>query len=115
MNEEKQGVSTRLIVNQNEGQWVKAEGSQDMKFAILILYVVFACSTWANTNACFSIKDPDRKNVCLAMSKRQNSYCYSVKESDTKNMCLANVMQQQSYCYSIKMHDMKQQCLAQVK
>jgi len=115
MNEEKQGVSTVLIVNQNKGQWVKALGRQDMKFAILILNLIFALSAWANSTACFSIKDLDRKNVCLAMSKKQNSYCYSVKEPDAKNVCLANVMQQHSYCYSIKVHDMKQQCLAQVK
>jgi hypothetical protein len=49
------------------------------------------------------------------MSKKQNSYCYSVKDTDTKNMCLANVLGQQSYCYSIKANDMKHQCLAQVK
>ncbi|MGB4021102.1 MAG: hypothetical protein WBL30_02800 [Limnohabitans sp.] len=49
------------------------------------------------------------------MSKKQNSYCFSVKDADTKNMCLANVMAQRSYCYSIKTNDMKQQCLAQVK
>jgi hypothetical protein len=47
MNEEKQGVSTRLIVNQNEGQWVKSVGRLDMKFAILILNLIFVCSAWA--------------------------------------------------------------------
>ena len=69
---------------------------------------------YASSVSCFSIHDPDKKNVCLAMSKKQNSYCYSVKDADTKNMCLANVMAQRSYCYSIKANDMKQQCLAQV-
>jgi hypothetical protein len=69
MNEEKQGVSTRLIVNQNEGQWVKSVGRQDMKFAILILNLIFVCSAWANSTACFSIKDSHRKNVCLAQVK----------------------------------------------
>ena len=115
MNGEEQGVSAVHIVNQNATQWVKPVRSHDMKFAILILNLILACNAGANTSACFSIKDPDRKNVCLAMSKRQNSHCYSVKEPDAKNMCLANVMQQQSHCYSIKVHDMKQQCLAQVK
>ena len=69
MNEVKQGVSTRLIVNQNEGQWVKSVGRQDMKFAILILNLIFVCSAWANSTACFSIKDSHRKNVCLAQVK----------------------------------------------
>jgi hypothetical protein len=69
MNEEKRGVSTRLIVNQNEGQWVKSVGRLDMKFAILILNLIFVCSAWANSTACFSIKDFHRKNVCLAQVK----------------------------------------------
>ncbi|PUE35268.1 hypothetical protein B9Z46_09360 [Limnohabitans sp. Hippo4] len=93
-----------------------------MEFTMKILIYLFLGlgqfviqTAWANDAACFSIHDPDRKNVCLAMSKKQNSYCYSVKDHDTKNMCLANVMAQQSYCHSIKSHDMKQQCLAQVK
>ena len=86
-----------------------------MKIAIVLLSLFSSGFAGANTPACFSINDPDRKNVCLAMSSRQNSYCFSVKEADTKNMCLANVMKEKSYCYSIKLHDMKQQCLAQVK
>jgi hypothetical protein len=86
-----------------------------VKIAITLLCLIMTGLAWANTPACFSIRDPDRKNVCLAMSTRQNSYCFSVKDADTKNMCLANVMQQKSYCFSIKLHDMKQQCLAQVK
>jgi hypothetical protein len=86
-----------------------------MKIAIALLSLSISGFVWANKAACYTIHDPDRKNVCLAMSSRQNSYCYLVKDADTKNMCLANVMQQQSYCNSIKGHDVKQQCLAQVK
>jgi hypothetical protein len=89
-----------------------------MKWMFYLLFGLFQLGVqpvWANDASCYAIHDPDRKNVCLAMSKKQNSYCYSVKDHDTKNMCLANVMAQQSYCYSIKSHDMKQQCLAQVK
>jgi len=56
MNEEKQGVSTRLIVNQNEGQWVKSVGRQDMKFAILILNLIFVCSAWAIQPPAFQSK-----------------------------------------------------------
>jgi len=86
-----------------------------MKIVIFLLSLIISNLVWANKAACYVIHDPDRKNVCLAMSSRQNAYCYSVKDADTKNMCLGNVMQQQSYCYNIKAHDMKQQCLAQVK
>jgi hypothetical protein len=77
--------------------------------------LMFIGSAQASDNACFSIHNPDKKNVCLAMSKKQNSYCHAVRDVDTRNMCLANVLAQQSYCHSIKSHDMKQQCLAQVR
>lgn len=77
--------------------------------------LMFIGSAQASDNACFSIHNPDKKNVCLAMSKKQYSYCHAVRDVDTRNMCLANVLAQQSYCHSIKSHDMKQQCLAQVR
>lgn len=86
------------------------------QFLVMGLLTLWCLSgAQASSVSCFSIHDPDKKNVCLAMSKKQNSYCFSVKDADTKNMCLANVMAQRSYCYSIKTNDMKQQCLAQVK
>ena len=81
----------------------------------IFLSLLCASAVQANDASCYSIQTPDKKNVSLAMSKKQNSYCYSVKDADTKNMCLANVLGQQSYCYSIKTNDMKHQCLAQVK
>jgi len=102
--------------------WNHLADANQLEFTMKILIYLFLGlgqfviqTAWANDSACFSIHEPDRKNVWWAMSKKQNSYCYSVKDHDTKNMCLANVMAQQSYCHSIKSHDMKQQCLAQVK
>jgi len=69
----------------------------------------------ANESYCYSIRDADRKNVCLATAKNQPSYCYSVQDSDTKNVCLAQVKAQRSYCYSVRNADLKNQCLAQVR
>ena len=88
-----------------------------MQMVKVWLGISFLCcsAAWGNDASCYAIQHPDRKNVCLAMSKKQNSYCYAVKDADTKNMCLANVMQQKNYCYAIQEHDMKQQCLSQVK
>ena len=37
-----------------------------------------------------------------------SSQCYSIKDSDLKNQCLAETSQ----CYSIKDKDQKQRCLA---
>lgn len=69
----------------------------------------------ASESHCYSIQDSDRKNICLAMAKRQESYCYSVRNSDDKNVCLAQVKQQRSYCYSVRSNDVKNQCLAMVR
>ena len=91
------------------------QGGQSMIKIWLMLSFLYCSAAWGNDASCYSIQHPDRKNVCLAMSKKQNAYCYAVKDADTKNMCLANVMHQQSYCYAIRENDMKQQCLSQVK
>lgn len=64
---------------------------------------------------CYSMKNSDNKNVCLAKAKNQSSYCYSVLDSDIKNNCLAVVKEQRSYCYSIRSNDLKNQCLALVE
>ena len=69
----------------------------------------------ANESHCYSIKNSDAKNSCLALAKHQDSYCYSIRESDAKNLCLAQIKNQKSYCYSIKSNDTKNQCLALVK
>lgn len=69
----------------------------------------------ANDSHCYSIKNFDQKNSCLALAKHQDSYCYSIRESDSKNLCLAQIKNQKSYCYSIKSNETKNQCLALVK
>ena len=69
----------------------------------------------ASDSHCYSIKNSDQKNYCLALAKHQDSYCYSIQESDSKNLCLAQVKNQKSYCYSIKSTDAKNQCLAIAK
>jgi len=69
----------------------------------------------ASESQCYSIRDNDRKNLCLASVKQQPSYCYSIQESDTKNVCLAQVKGQRSYCYSVRNADLKNQCLAMVR
>jgi len=69
----------------------------------------------ANVTNCYSIKDSDKKNYCLALNHRQASYCYSIKNRDDKNLCLAQTHQQRSYCYSIQESDLKNQCLGMLK
>ncbi len=81
----------------------------------LMVLSLSALPASASESHCYSIQDSDRKNICLAMAKRQESYCYSVRDSDDKNVCLAQVKQQRSYCYSVRNSDLKNQCLAMVR
>ena len=83
----------------------------------LILFALVSISlkcglAQASEMDCYSIKDQDRKNLCLATSKRQVSYCYAIKNADSKNMCLARVDLKKSHCYSIKDKDSQKECLA---
>lgn len=64
---------------------------------------------------CYSMKNSDYKNVCLAKTKNQSSYCYSVRDSDIKNNCLAILKKQRSYCFNIRSNDLKNECLALVE
>jgi hypothetical protein len=87
-------------------------------YALVGVGIVFLLTTpnaQANDSHCYSIKNSDQKNYCLALAKHKDSYCYSIQESDSKNLCLAQVKNQKSYCYSIKASDSKNQCLAMVK
>ena len=81
----------------------------------LYLSLLLPVVSVASETHCYSIRDNDRKNVCLATAKNQPSYCYSVQDSDTKNVCLAQVKDQRSYCYSVRNADLKNQCLALVR
>ena len=68
-----------------------------------------------DTSRCYSIRDNDRKNMCLALARRDASACYSIRDNDDKNLCLAQVRGQRSNCYSIRDNDQKNQCLAMVR
>lgn len=79
---------------------------------LVLLAALLPAAGWADSSRCYSIKDADKKNDCLASTNSNTSYCYSIKDSDMKSSCLARVGNQQSRCYSIKDQDDKQRCLA---
>jgi len=96
--------------------WCRTTSEIDsMKRLLVIFFTVLPIASFANESHCYSIKNSDQKNYCLALAKHQVSYCYSLQESDSKNLCLAQIKNQKSYCYSIKASDSKNQCLAMVK
>lgn len=87
-----------------------------MKYLLpALLAIILPLQAWANSSTCFSIKDQDRKNHCLALAKDQVSYCHSIRESDLKNFCQAQVKEQKSYCHSIRSSDTRNQCLGMLK
>lgn len=69
--------------------------------------------TQYDTN-CYSVDDPDLKNLCLANSGQgYETNCYSIQNGDIKNLCLA--MSEPDYytnCYSIDDEDIENTCLA---
>ncbi len=85
-----------------------------LTLSLLTVYLVPIVAL-ANASNCYSIRDQDRKNYCLATAKNQKSYCYSIRDQDTKNFCLAQLSNQRSYCYSIRSSDTKNQCLGMVR
>jgi hypothetical protein len=80
-----------------------------IKTNLLTLGLVIASLAHAD---CYSIKDSDNNNICLAKTKNQSGYCYSVRDGDIKNNCLAEVKQKRSYCYNIRSNELKNECLA---
>jgi len=86
-----------------------------VKFLIPSFLILVNSFALADASNCYSIKDSDSKNYCLAMSHRQPSYCYSIRDSDGKSYCLAQTHSQRTYCYSIRAGDLKNQCLGIVK
>ena len=56
-----------------------------------------------------------KKISVLPSQKKTDNYCYSIREADSKNICLAQTKNQKNYCYSIQSSDIKNHCLAILK
>ena len=61
---------------------------------------------------CYSIKDADLRQSCLAETRNNKGTCYSIKDADRRQLCLAQTTGQKSICYNIKDKDKKAACLA---
>ena len=78
-----------------------------IRLNFLVVAILAPNISWADTSNCYSIKDSDLKNSCLAVTKNEKSRCYAIKGRDLKNICLAQVGKEKSRCYSIKDRDQK--------
>ena len=76
------------------------------------LVALLVTTNLAQASECYSIRDADMKNQCLAVTQNRLTNCYSIKNPDLKNSCLAQVKNHKSSCYSIKDKDQKNRCLA---
>lgn len=63
---------------------------------------------------CFTIKNKDMRNECLAIKNHNRSYCFAIANEYTKNDCLANADGKNSYCYAINNDNLRFNCLAGV-
>lgn len=64
---------------------------------------------------CFSIIDDENlRNHCLGVVKGTESNCFSITidYEDSRNFCLGSVKKNQSYCFDIKSKDLKNACIA---
>lgn len=70
-----------------------------------------ACFGQFDGDYCFSIKDSNEKNACMAQHRGED-YCFAITDNNLKNACLAQ-RRGADYCFSITDNNMKNACLAQ--
>ena len=51
---------------------------------------------------CFSIKDDDQRNACLASAKNDQSYCLKIPANDLREACLAQLKGETYGCFKIQ-------------
>ena len=61
---------------------------------------------------CYGIRDPDRRQACLAETRDAKSHCYAIKDTDRRHLCLAQTTGERSRCYNIRDRDLRASCLA---
>ncbi|MBO7243952.1 MAG: hypothetical protein J6V53_01550 [Alphaproteobacteria bacterium] len=80
-----------------------------MKFLLFFAFLFSAGFCWAG---CYDIQDADKKNFCLGIKNKAETYCYGILNPDKKKFCLALVSKNKLRCYGISNSDDKNVCLA---
>ena len=70
-----------------------------LRAATLVALATLLTATTTRASDCYSIKDPDQRNQCLAEAQGQPSYCYSIRDPDERARCLAASKSEPSRCY----------------
>lgn len=65
-------------------------------------------------NHCFAITNGDSRNLCLGVVRKNEANCFGINSDnkDSQNFCLGSVKNDQSYCFQIKNEDLKNSCIA---
>lgn len=66
----------------------------------------------ADPGRCAAIRDPDRRQACMAETQRQPSRCGTVRDPDSRHICQAQASSNRSRCASIRNADRRQACQA---
>jgi hypothetical protein len=61
---------------------------------------------------CYSIRDADLRNACLAETRGEKGQCYAIRDHDQRQLCLARITGQKSTCYNIRDKDQRAACQA---
>lgn len=85
----------------------------DMKKYLFFL-IVYMMPMVANAY-CWQIKNNDRRNFCLAISKNEANYCWQIRDNGWEKYCLALVEKEKSYCWQTGDDDITYECLALVE
>lgn len=82
------------------------------KVALAVASLLYSAFIFADAGACYSIRDSDQRNYCVAQAKRDPGSCYSIRDADQKNYCLATIRKDSGQCYSIRDQNLRNQCRA---
>jgi len=65
-----------------------------------------------DSSRCYSIRDSDLRQACLAETRNNKGTCYAISDPDRRQLCIAQTTGQKSSCYNVRDKDKKAACLA---
>lgn len=79
---------------------------------LALAMLVIADAAGTTQTQCAAIRDPDRRNACLAETNRSPINCFAVRDADSRQMCLARGTGDRARCGAIRDADRRQACFA---
>ena len=79
---------------------------------LLAAFLIQPAQAATDPSRCYSIRDADLRNACLAETRGEKGQCYAIRDHDRRQLCLAQTTGQKSTCYNVHDKDRKAACLA---